>query len=159
MRRNTLLYFFLSFLFIFLPFQNVFSLKIPEVPKEEIQKEEKYQQKLATKSLPPWKKQYVSSQRLTSDAKKVLTVSYRILLSATNLFPPERFKASSDKLEGKELACALGLQLEKVGIGNEIYFSPLIKNGFVKKDQIGFVVSFVIPGSSLEKAGLKVGDV
>ncbi|PMP97763.1 MAG: hypothetical protein C0169_02080, partial [Thermodesulfobacterium geofontis] len=160
MKRNTLFYLcLLSFLFIALLLQNAYSLKLPEVSKEEIQKEEKYQQELALKALPSWRKQYVSSQRLTSDAKKALTVSYRILLSATDLFPPERFKPSSENPERKELACALGFQLEEVAVGNETYFSPLVENGFVKKDQIGFVVSFVIPGSSLEKAGLKVGDV
>ncbi|MGC9109114.1 MAG: hypothetical protein ACP5HI_02510 [Caldimicrobium sp.] len=70
MKRNILFYLLLPFLFILLPFQDAFSLKIPEVSKEEIQKEEKYQQELAIKSLPSWRKQYVSSQRLTSDAKK-----------------------------------------------------------------------------------------
>ncbi len=149
MKRNTVL----LVLFLIVLFTNSsFALKLPEISKEELEKEQEIQKKLAKKALHPWESKHVVQTRFSSDYKKVLSTTYKILVSAVELF-------LSEKLKKEDLACGIGFYLEKVRVGKEPYFRPLVENNYIKPEQIGFVVKYVIPGSYAEKAGIKVGDV
>ncbi len=126
-----------------------FALNLPQVKEEEVKKEETIQKELAKKSLPSWRDNFILTKRLNSDQKRLLFTGYKLMLSSVGLVTiPE-----------KKLACDPGFFLEKVPVGNEPYFKPLVDAGYIKQDQIEFVVNYVIPGSAAEKAGLKIGDI
>ncbi len=86
---------------------------------------------------------------MSNDEKRFLFAGYRLLLSSVELV----------SLPEKKLSCDPGFFLEKVPVGDEPYFRPLVDAGYIRRGQIEFVVNYVIPQSAAEKPGLKPGDI